>query len=99
MIKLLKKMKGRDWCFAAICVAFIVVQVWLDMTMPQYMNEITVLIETPGSEMSKVWIAGIMMLLCSLGSVTASIITAIFSARIGSDLGFILRNDLFKKVQ
>ncbi len=99
MFKVLKKMKPRDWCYALICVAFIVVQVWLDMTMPQYMNEITVLIETPGSVMREVWKAGGMMLLCSLGSVAASIITAIFAARIGSNLSFALRECLFKKVQ
>ncbi len=98
MIKLIKKLQGRDWCFAVISIAFIVVQVWLDMTMPQYMNEITRLIGN-GGEMSSVLKAGGMMLLCSLGSVAASVITAVFSAKIGSDLGFILRNDLFKKVQ
>lgn len=92
-------MKPQDCCYALICVAFIVVQVWLDMTMPDYMQELTVLIETPGSEMSEVWRAGGMMLLCSLGSVVAAVITAIFSARIGSDLGFALRGSLFKKVQ
>ena len=99
MFKILKKMKWQDWCYALCCIAFIVTQVWLDMTMPQYMNEITVLIETPGSAMSEVWRAGGMMLLCSLGSVAASVITAIFAARIGSDLSFALRESLFKKVQ
>ncbi len=99
MIKLVKKMKPQDWCYALICIAFIVVQVWLDMTMPGYMQELTILIEKPGSQMSEVWSAGGMMLLCSFGSVAAAVITAIFSARIGSDLGFALRGSLFKKVQ
>lgn len=99
MFKVLKKMKWLDWSFALICVAFIVIQVWLDMTMPQYMNEITVLIETPGSVMTDVLKAGGMMLLCSLGSVVAAVITAIFAARIGSNLSFALRESLFKKVQ
>ena len=99
MLKVLKKMKWHDWCYALICIVFIVVQVWLDMTMPQYMNKITVLIETPGSVMSEVWKAGGMMLLCSLGSVMASVITAIFAARIGSNLSFTLRECIFKKVQ
>lgn len=99
MIRLLKKMKPQDWLYALACIAFIVVQVWLDMTMPQYMNEITVLIETPGSQMSEVWKAGGMMLLCSLGSVAAAMMTAVISARIGSDLAFALRGSLFKKVQ
>ena len=99
MIKLIKKLETRDWWFVLISFAFIIVQVWLDMTMPQYMNQITVLIETPGSKMTEVWRAGGMMLLCSLGSVAASVITAILSARVGSDLGFTLRRELFTKVQ
>ena len=99
MIKLIKKLPGRDWGYVCISFALIVVQIWLDMTMPQYMNRITVLIETPGSEMPEVWQAGGMVLLCSLGSVTASVITAILSARVGSDLGFTLRRELFTKVQ
>ncbi len=92
-------MRWYDWCYALICIAFIVVQVWLDMTMPDYMRDLTTLIETPGSEMSEIWRAGCMMLLCSLGSVAAAIVTAIFSSRIGSDLSFALRGSLFKKVQ
>lgn len=92
-------MRWYDWCYALICIAFIVVQVWLDMTMPDYMRDLTTLIETPGSEMSEIWRAGGMMLLCSLGSVAAAIVTAIFSSRIGSDLSFALRGSLFKKVQ
>lgn len=99
MFKILKKLKWQECCFALVCVVFIVIQVWLDMTMPQYMSEITVLIETPGSVMSDVLKAGGMMLLCSLGSAAASIVTAIFAARIGSNLSFTLRECLFKKVQ
>lgn len=99
MFKLMKKMRWQDWCYALVCIAFIVVQVWLDMTMPDYMKKITELIETPGSKMADIWSAGGMMLLCSLGSVTAAVITAIFSSRIGSDLAFTLRESLFKKVQ
>ncbi|MBQ7314941.1 MAG: ABC transporter ATP-binding protein [Clostridia bacterium] len=95
----MKKMRWQDWCYALVCIAFIVVQVWLDMTMPDYMKKITKLIETPGSKMADIWSAGGMMLLCSLGSVTAAVITAIFSSRIGSDLAFTLRESLFKKVQ
>lgn len=78
MFKLLKKLEKRDWGYVLICIAFIVVQVWLDMTMPEYMSRITVLVETPGSVMSEVWKAGGKMLLCALGSLTASMITAIF---------------------
>lgn len=99
MFRLLKKLKPIDWLYVAISVAFIVVQVWLDMTMPTYMSEITKLVQTAGSKMSEVWKAGGMMLLCALGSVLASAITAVFTARIGSDLAWSIRGSLFKKVQ
>ncbi len=99
MFKLLKRLKPIDWLYVALSVGFIVVQVWFDMTMPTYMNEITRLVQTPGSEMSEVWKAGGSMLLCALGSVLASVVAAVFSARIGSDLGWSIRGSLFKKVQ
>lgn len=99
MLKMLKKLLRCDWGYASICIAFIAAQVWLDMTMPDYMSMITVPIETPGSVMSEVWHEGGMMLLCALGSLAASCITTVFSARIGSNLASTLRGCMFKKVQ
>ena len=99
MLKLLKKLPGRDWLYVAVCVSLIAVQVWLDITMPGYMNEITVLVETPGSAMSEVLEAGGMMLLCALGSLLAAAVTSVFSARIGSDLAYSLRRAMFYRVQ
>lgn len=99
MFKLIKKLKWEDGLYALGCVAFIIVQVWLDMTMPQYMSEITTLIETPGSAMSDVLIAGAKMLGCSLGSVAAAMVTAVLSARFGSDLAYAMRSAIFNKVE
>lgn len=99
MFKILKKMPKRDWLYCAVCVALIAAQVWLDITMPGYMNKITVLVETPGSAMADVWRAGGMMLLCALGSLFAAGITSVFSSRIGSDMAYTLRNAMFYKVQ
>lgn len=99
MFKMLKKMPKRDWLYCAVCVALIAAQVWLDITMPGYMNKITVLVETPGSAMADVWRAGGMMLLCALGSLFAAGITSVFSSRIGSDMAYTLRNAMFYKVQ
>ena len=39
MIKLIKRMQRRDWFCVAISFVFIVVQIWLDMTMPQYVSQ------------------------------------------------------------
>lgn len=99
MFKLLKKLPTHDWLYVVICIGLIAAQVWLDITMPGYMNEITVLVETPGSAMSEVLQAGGMMMLCALGSLLGAVITSVFSARFGSDLAYSLRNAMFYKVQ
>lgn len=99
MLKLLGKFTKKEWLLAALSVAFVVVQVWLSLTMPDYMREITMLIQTPGSEMPKILSAGGMMLACALGSLAASVVTAVCAARIGTSFSANVRRLLFAKVQ
>ena len=66
---------------------------------PDYMAEITTLVQTAGSTMGEILSAGGMMLVCSLGSLAASVVTAICAARIAATLGATLRGRLFSKVQ
>lgn len=94
-----QNLKKTDLLLAAVCLAFIVVQVWLDLKTPDYMAEITTLVQTAGSTMGEILSAGGMMLLCSLGSLAASVVTAICAARIAATLGATLRGRLFSKVQ
>ena len=99
MLKILKYLKKKDWLYFAVALVFIVCQVKLELTMPEYMSEITMLVQTPGSEMADILYNGGMMLLCALGSLVACVITAVCSARVGSDLAAELRGQLFHKVQ
>ena len=99
MLKLLGKFTKKEWLLAALSVAFVVVQVWLSLTMPDYMREITMLIQTPGSEMPEILSAGGMMLTCALGSLAASVVTAVCAARIGTSFSANVRRLLFAKVQ
>lgn len=99
MLKLFKNFRKREWMLAGISLAFIVLQVWMDLTMPDYMSEITTLVQTPGSEMADILIAGGKMLLFALGSLVASVATAICAAKIASEFAAILRSKLFRKVQ
>lgn len=99
MLKLLGKFTKKEWLLAALSVAFVVVQVWLSLTMPDYMREITMLIQTPGSEMLEILSAGGMMLACALGSLAASVVTAVCAARIGTSFSANVRRLLFAKVQ
>ena len=99
MLKLLGKFTKKEWLLAALSVAFVVVQVWLSLMMPDYMREITMLIQTPGSEMPEILSAGGMMLACALGSLAASVVTAVCAARIGTSFSANVRRLLFAKVQ
>lgn len=99
MLKLFKNFQKQEWLLAVVSIALIVTQVWLDLTMPDYMYEITTLVQTEGSEMGEILLAGGKMLLCALGSLCASAVTAICAARIASNFGAALRSRLFRKVQ
>lgn len=99
MIKLLKKIKAQEAVLMFLAIGFIVLMVWCDMTMPEYMSEITRLVQTPGSVMKDVWIAGAKMLGFALGSLLCSVAVAFIASRIASGFGATLRGDLFSKVQ
>ena len=99
MLKIFKYLKPKEWIQAGISLVFIVLQVWLDLKLPDYMSEITQFVQTPGSEMRDIWIAGGYMLLCALGSLAAAIVVGFFAARIGSSFSQRLRSLLFNKVE
>lgn len=99
MIRIFKNIRRQDLIFVVLSIAFVVLQVWLDLKLPDYMSEITILIETEGSEMSDVLTAGGKMLLCAFGSLVTSVVVAIFASRIASNFSATLRLKLFNKVQ
>ncbi|MCX4347530.1 MAG: ABC transporter ATP-binding protein [Lachnospiraceae bacterium] len=98
MLKLFKNLRRTERMLAALSLVFIVLQVWLDLTMPEYMAEITRLVQTEGSTMPEILSAGGMMLLCALASLAASIFTAVCAAKIAAGFGGTLRGKLFSKV-
>ena len=67
MLKLLKGFTKKDWLTILVGIVFIVAQVWLDLKLPDYMSEITVLVQTEGSAMSDIVMQGVYMLLCAFG--------------------------------
>ncbi len=99
MLKILKTLRRRDWLLILLAVMFIVAQVWLDLKMPDYMQEITMLVQTEGSAMGDILTAGGKMLVCALGSLVDSVIVAVLAARIASNFGAQLRGKLFNQVQ
>lgn len=98
MFKLFKKFDERDWFSVLFIIGFIVLQVWLDLTMPEFTSKLTSSIAQTGVQMSEVWYNGGMMLLCAFGSMLASFCCAFFCARLASKFAKTLRLDLYNKI-
>ena len=99
MIKLLKRLDKKDIIYAIICIIFIILQVWLDLKMPDYMSQITVLVQTEGSKMQDILINGGYMVLCALGSFAFAVIAGYLAATISSNFSRNLRKEIFDKVE
>ena len=96
---ILKNVTKKDWLLFVMCVGFIVAQVWLDLKLPDYMSEITRLVQTEGSSMSDILLAGGKMLACAMGSLISAAVVSVGAARIASNFGASLRGKLFDQVQ
>lgn len=99
MFKLFKNFTKKDGMLVLTAMVFIVAQVWLDLKLPDYMSEITMLVETEGSEMSEMLLAGGKMLACALGSLISAVVVAVLAAKVGIGFAATLREKLFHKVQ
>lgn len=99
MLKLFRNMTKGDWLFAAVSFVCIVGQVYLDLKLPDYMSEITTLVETEGSAMSDILSAGGLMLGCALGSLILSVIVTVLAAKIATHFSAVLRKKIFDRVQ
>ena len=99
MLKLLRRLSPVECLMAFISTLLIVLQVFLDLRLPDYMTEITKLVQTPGSAMSDIWIAGGKMLACALGSLASSIFVGYLAAKIAAGFSKRLRLSVFDKVQ
>ena len=99
MLKLLKNLNKKDWIYAFICAALVVVQVWLELKMPDYMSNITQLVQTRGASMSDILREGGYMLLCAFGSLVSAIIVGYFASNIAASFSKKTRRELFTKVE
>ena len=99
MLKLLKELNKKDWFFAFISFVLIIVQVWLELKMPDYMSEITKLVQTKGVLMSDILTQGGYMLLCAFGSLVSAIIVGYLISNIAASFSMRTRKSLFEKVE
>ncbi len=99
MFKLLKKINGKELVYILISLIFIVGQVWLDLKLPDYMSNITTIVQTPGSSVTEVLKQGGYMLACALGSLVSACIVGYFASYVASSFSRKLRGELFEKVE
>ncbi len=99
LLKLFRYLRAKEWLFSLFSLVFVCAQVVLDLMIPDYMSEITTLIETPGSAIGDVWSAGGMMLLCAFGSLLSSVAVCFFASRIAANFSKRLRKEMFYKVE
>ena len=98
MFKLFKKLGKKNLVYALICVAFIALNVYLELKIPDYMSKITMLVQTKGSKIGDVLTEGAFMLFCALGSLLASFVVGFFASKVASYFGKITRKSVFEKV-
>ena len=98
MGRIFKTLHWKDWLYLLFAVAFIVLQVWLDLLLPDYTSTILQYAMTAVPS-GKIWAQGGLMLACALGSAASSVLVGYFAARIASAVAFRLRGQVFDKVE
>ena len=98
MVKIFRNLRKREIGLILLSVIFVAVSVWLDLKLPDYMSEVTMLVKTEGSTMADVLKAGGKMLLCAFGSLVAAIIVGFFAAQVAAGFSSRLRSRMFSKV-
>ena len=99
MLKIFKYLKSKEWLFLFFSVIFILVQVWLDLKLPDYMSEITTLVQLEGSTMEDILTSGGHMMLCAFGSLISCAIVAFFASKVAAAFSMRIRSKVFNKVE
>ncbi|MCL2559451.1 MAG: ABC transporter ATP-binding protein/permease [Turicibacter sp.] len=98
MLKIFKHLRKKDWLLVTLGVAFIALSVWLELRIPGYMREITMLVQAPGTEVSEIWIQGLWMLGTAFMAMITTVIVGYLSGRVAAGFGRDLRVKVFGKV-
>lgn len=98
MLKLLKQLRRKEWLMALLCVVLVLGQIYFDLSLPDYMSNLTVLIKTPGSTMSDILQTGLEMLGCTLASAVLCVICGFLTAKVAAGFGFSVREAVFNKI-
>lgn len=97
MLKLFSHLGVREWAYLAASLVFILAQVYFDLLLPDYMAQITRLVETQGSELAEILSVGGAMLGCAAGSLACAVAAGYFAARIAAGFAAALRSKMFDR--
>ncbi len=98
MLKLFKELSKKELYLVIFVVILTCFQVYLDLTLPDYMSEITKLVQTQGSALDEIYSAGGQMMLCAFGSLGISVVVAVCAAKVSANFSYITRGRVFEKV-
>ena len=98
MLKLFRKMRRREWGMAAVCTLLILGQIYFDLALPDYMSDLTVLIESPESSMADILRTGGEMLGCTLASAVLCVVCGYLTAKVSAGFSYTLRQEVFYKI-
>ncbi len=98
MVKIFKYLKGKDWLYIGIGVLLVILQVWLEITMPEYTEKLTTAVSSGSIEMKAVWSNGGLMLACAAGSMVCAIVCGWFVSNVAANFAKTLREKLFDKI-
>ena len=99
MIKIFKNFTKKDKLAVLFCIVLVISQVWLELKMPEYMSEITRLVQTDDSTMKEILTSGAYMLLCALGSLVTAILVGYISSKLSANFSRNIRKKIFEKVE
>ena len=99
MLKIFKRLGKLEVLMIIASLVFVVIQVWLDLRVPEYMSEITIIVSSPSGTIRDIWREGGMMILCSLGNAASAVIIGFFAAKVGAGFSHRLRRDVFRRVE
>ena len=98
MLKLLHNLRRREWTMAAACAVLILGQIYFDLSLPDYMSDLTVLIKTPDSTLADILHTGLEMLGCTLASAVLCVICGYLTAKVAAGFSFSVREAVFRKI-
>ena len=98
MFKLLRSMKKREIIVSLIAILLILAQIYFDLTLPDYMSNLTKLVGTPGSNRSEIIEVGAKMLCCALISMILAVICGYLISGVAAGFGYTIRGRIFDKV-